>query len=164
MNEIIFKKTGKKNYADVAALYNYYVINSTATYHINTLKPREVINFFNIENPAVYAFCIYDRDDFCGFCLLRPYSSKEGYRFTYEITIYIKAEQTKKGIGTAAVEYMEKAAGEKGIKTIIAGICAENTGSIKLFEKCGYEKCGYFKNMGYKFDRVLDNVYYQKLL
>jgi len=47
---------------------------------------------------------------------------------------------------------------------LIAGICAENQASISLFEKFGYKKCGLFKEVGYKFDRYLDTIYYQKRL
>jgi len=35
---------------------------------------------------------------------------------------------------------------------------------IKLFEKCGFEKCGHYKEVGEKFDKILDVVSYEKLL
>ncbi len=164
MNNITFKKSGKIDYNDISDVFNYYIKNSTAIAFIKPLSTQEIISYFNIESSITYAYCIYYKSAFCGFCLLRPYSVKDGYRYTYEITIYIKSGYTNMGIGTSAVSYLEKIAKQKGIKTIIAGICSENEASIKLFEKSSYIKCGYFKNMVHKFERILDNVYYQKLL
>ena len=162
--DIIFKKVNESDYTQITKLYNYYVINSSATYHINQLTNRETIDFFGIGNPDTYDFGIINEGNFCGFCLLRPYSKKEGYKYTYEISIYINDENKKKGIGKIAVNYLDEIAKQKKIKTIVAGICSENTASIRLFEKCEYERCGYFKNMGFKYGRLLDNVYYQKCL
>ena len=43
-------------------------------------------------------------------------------------------------------------------------ISGDNAGSIKLFEKAGYEKCGHFRQIGEKFGRILDVVAYQKFI
>ena len=67
-----------------------------------------------------------------------------------------------KGIGGLAIKHLEEIAKTNGIKTIVAGICSENIESLRLFEKNHYEKCGHMKNMVYKFDKMLDNIYYQK--
>ena len=48
------------------------------------------------------------------------------------------------------------------IVSLLFRITFKNSGSIKLFEKQGYEKSGHIKNVGEKFGRVLDVVFYQK--
>lgn len=164
MDTIQFKKLTPKDYPAVTTLYNYYILNSSATYHIDTLSMDGVIEHFSLNTPDTYAYSIYLGKTFGGFCLLKRYSKKKGYLFTFEITIYLKKEFTHQTIGAQALEHMEGIARSNNIETIVAAICAENSGSIKLFEKAGYMKCGFFKKMGYKFNRFLDNVYYQKLL
>lgn len=164
MNNISFKKVKKSYYQDIANLFNYYIVNSTAIAFYNKLSVQEIISYFDIENRYTYSFCIYFNSEFCGFCLIKPYSQKQGYKYTYEITVYLKNEYTHKGIGHEAIQFLEDVARKNGVKTIIAGICSENKASIKLFKMNNYTKCGHFKNMVYKFNKMLDNIYYQKLL
>jgi L-amino acid N-acyltransferase YncA len=164
MGHVSFRKIEKREYPEIAGIYNHYVLHSTATYHIGELSVESVINYFEIERQGTYSFSILVDEAMCGFCLIRPYSKKEGYEFTYEITIYLADDHTRKGIGTLALRHLEAVAKEHNVKTIIAGICAENKGSIRLFIKNKYKKCGFFKNMGFKFGRMLDNIYFQKVL
>jgi L-amino acid N-acyltransferase YncA len=159
-----FKKVEKGDYQDIADLFNYYIKNSTAIGFYDPLTTPEVISYFNIEAPTTRSFCIYTDGTFCGFCQLQQYSVKKAYIYTHEITIYLKPEFMGKGIGSQAVLFLEDAGRKQGIKTIVAGICSENTESIGLFEKHDYVKCGHFKKMVYKFDRFMDNIYYQKHL
>jgi L-amino acid N-acyltransferase YncA len=164
MNDILFKAADTANFDDITALFNYYILNSTAIAFYDALEKSEIISHFELEKPTTYVYCIYQKSEFCGFCLLRQYSSKPGYIYTHEITIYLKNDFTRKGIGRMAVDFLESVAKQKGIRTIVAGISSENIGSIKLFEKCNYTKCGHFKNMTIKFNRFQDNLYYQKIL
>jgi phosphinothricin acetyltransferase len=47
---------------------------------------------------------------------------------------------------------------------MFAFITAENEMSVKLFEKLGYDPCSHFKNIGEKFNRLLDVQVFQKEL
>ena len=51
-----------------------------------------------------------------------------------------------------------------GHRAIIAGIDAEQAGSVALHEKFGFEKVGHFKQVGFKFGRWLDVIYMELLL
>jgi phosphinothricin acetyltransferase len=52
----------------------------------------------------------------------------------------------------------------QNVHVLIASICGENTGSIRLFESLRLDKCAHFREVGEKFGRRLDVVYYQKIL
>jgi L-amino acid N-acyltransferase YncA len=164
MNNIEFRKVEGNDYNSIAEVFNFYIKNSTAIAFFEPLSTQEIASYFNIEKASTHAFCIYWNSAFCGFCLIQQYSQKDGYKYTSEITIYLKQEFKSKGIGTAAVLHLEEIAKLNCIKTIVAGISSENIESINLFEKNNYVKCGHFKNMVCKFDRILDNIYYQKLI
>jgi phosphinothricin acetyltransferase len=107
---------------------------------------------------------IYYDNEFCGFCGLKKYSLREAYNQTAEISVYLTTEYQKKGIGNIAIKFLEKFAKNNDFHVLLAIICEENTGSIRLFEKNNYKKVGHFKEVGNKFDRFLDVVYYQKIL
>jgi L-amino acid N-acyltransferase YncA len=161
---ITFKKINQRHYKPITEIYNYYIRHSTITYHIMELSQKDVISHFEIASAATEGFIIRYNRHIAGFCLIRQYNAKQGYRHTYEITVYIKPDYARQGIGTKAVKFLKQVAEAKKVHVLIACICAENKGSIRLFEKAGYKKCGFFPEVGYKFDRYLDNVYYQKKL
>jgi len=47
---------------------------------------------------------------------------------------------------------------------LLAIISGDNESSVQLFEKSGYEKCAHFKQVGEKFNKILDVVSYQKII
>jgi phosphinothricin acetyltransferase len=80
------------------------------------------------------------------------------------VTIYLKPEYTGKGVGSRALEFLEKVAVEKKFHVLLAIICGENEQSINLFMRRGFEKCGHYREVGRKFGRLLDVVSYQKII
>lgn len=61
-----------------------------------------------------------------------------------------------------ALKHLEHQAKEKGLKNLIAIVTGDNEESIALFEKVGYTRCAHFKNIGEKFNKVLDVIGFQK--
>lgn len=110
MNTIVFEQINHTHYKSITEIYNYYIRYSTATYHIEPLSEHEVIAHFEFSAKNTEAFIIKDNEETAGFCLLRPCSKKGGYKFTYEITIYLKPDYEQKGIGSKAVIFLEKVA------------------------------------------------------
>jgi L-amino acid N-acyltransferase YncA len=100
----------------------------------------------------------------CGFCYISQYKKRQAYDRTAEVSLYLKPEYTGMGIGKLALGFLEKVAIEKGISVLIGIISGDNENSIKLFEKQGYDKCAHYKQVGEKFNKILDVVSYQKIL
>jgi L-amino acid N-acyltransferase YncA len=100
----------------------------------------------------------------CGYCILAPYSHRDEYEITAEVTIYLKPGLTHWGIGGQAIHFLERYAADNGICVLIAVISEENKPSLRLFGKYGYKRCAHFRNIGGKFGRVLNVVICQKEL
>ncbi|HEX3047139.1 MAG TPA: GNAT family N-acetyltransferase [Bacillota bacterium] len=148
----------------VLEIYNYYILNSTATFHIQPLTVNEMTEIVFHDNPRYRTLVIFDGDDICGYGLLAPYRKREAYDGTAEITIYLKQEATGRGLGSLTIKHLEEIARGERIHTLIAVICGENQASIKLFEKNGYTQCANLREVGRKFGRLLDVVCHQKIL
>jgi L-amino acid N-acyltransferase YncA len=162
--EPVFRPINKADYKTVSEIYNYYIRTSSATYHIAPLAEQLVVKHFGLDSEATNAYVIKDEETTVGFCLLRPYSAKDGYKYTYELTVYLKPGYEGRGIGTRSIVFLEEAAREMNVHVLIACICTENKASMRLFEKAGYTQCGLFREVGNKFNRYLDTVYFQKIL
>jgi phosphinothricin acetyltransferase len=100
----------------------------------------------------------------CGFCYFSQYKKRQAYDRTAEISLYLKPEYTGRGIGKDVLTYLENVAKQNGISVLIGIISGDNENSIKLFERTGYEKCAHFRQVGEKFNKILDVVSYQKII
>lgn len=151
---------------DITDIYNYYVKNSTATFHAEPLSVDDLREMLMKPDPHFLSqsWALFWDGALCGYAYFAPYKKREAYRQSSEVTLYLKQGYEAKGIGTSALKVMEAYAKEAGVHTLMAVICGENTGSIRLFTKNGYDKCAHLKEVGKKFDRVLDVVMFQKML
>jgi L-amino acid N-acyltransferase YncA len=159
---IKFKEMEEQDLPVVKKIYDWYIENSTATFHTEPVRIDELKEFLYIGHRLYNSYLISTGDEIAGYCFLTNYKKRQAYDRTAEVTIYLKPEFCNKGIGKIALEQMEIKAAENGIRNLIGIITGDNEGSIALFEKSGYLKCAHFKNVGEKFNKVLDVVAFQK--
>lgn len=164
MSDYLFKEAREEHISDLLDIYNYYVLNTTATFHSKSLTEEAMKELIFFNNPKYRTFVIVKDEIICGYVLLTQHKSREAYDRTGEVTVYLRPESIGTGIGSLAVKYIEEFAKSKGFHVLIATICGENHQSIKVFERNGYEKCAHYKQVGSKFNQWLDVVAYQKIL
>lgn len=159
-----FLQMNDKYAKDALALYNAYVLASTATFSIAPLNQGEMdkLLFSGLERFPSYAIVV--DGEFAGYVMLNRYKPREAYDLTAEVTIYLDAYFHGKGIGKKAMDHIEAFAKESKFNALLGVICAENETSIQMFEKRGYFRCAHFKEVGKKFDRLLDIYIYERLL
>jgi L-amino acid N-acyltransferase YncA len=146
----------------ILAIYNHYILNSTATFHSAILSERELREFLFLSHPKYPSFLIRENNEMIGYCFLTRYKNRQAYDRSAEVSIYLKPGFTGKGIGHDALNHLETAAKKAGIHVLVGTICGENHASMRLMEKAGYVRCAHLKNIGEKFGKILDVVMYQK--
>ena len=159
---IAFKPINEDNISAALTIYNWYVLNSTATFHLEIVPKRELTRMVSLGHPKYQSFVIEFNNEICGFCYLSQFRYKEAYDKSAEITLYLKQSFLGKGIGKQTLVFLEKIAQENNIENLVAVITEGNEASIKLFIKQGYFKVGHLKNIGEKFGKSLDVLSYQK--
>jgi L-amino acid N-acyltransferase YncA len=148
--------------AAILAIYNHYILNSTATFHSEKLSRHDLEEFLFVAHPKYPSFLIKDHDEMIGYCFLTRYKKRQAYDRSAELSIYLKPEFTGTGIGLVALNHLEAAAKSSGIHVLVGTICGENHASIRLMEKAGFSRCAHLKHIGEKFGKILDVVIYQK--
>ena len=164
MDCVRFEEMLEEFLPEVARIYNYYILNSTATFHAKELSLDDIRDIVFTGSTRFKSYAIKDGERICGYSILSPFKKREAYDATAEITVYLDAAYTGKGIGSRAIKHLEKTAADNGFHVLLAVICGENDSSIKLFQKLGYEKCAHYREVGKKFGRLLDVVSYQKII
>ena len=159
-----FVAMNEKYAKQALALYNAYVLTSTATFSIAPLSQSEMDHLLFTGLDRFPSFALIVDGEFAGYVMLNRYKPREAYDQTAEVTVYLDEYFHGKGFGTKAMAFIEDFAKEQDFRALLGVICAENTGSISLFEKLGYCQCAHFKEVGKKFDRLLDVVIYEKLI
>ncbi len=149
----------------ICDVYNYYIKNSTATFHTEHVDIEEIKTIVPFKHHKYETFIIKNKEgENCGYAYLGYYKPRQAYDRTAEVTIYLKPEKGGKGYGKETLELIETIAKNKDIKVLLGVITAENIASVRVFEKCNYERCAHFKQVGEKFGKILDVVIYEKIL
>ena len=164
MDNLTFQIAEENDLEAILDIYNFYILTTTVTFYHSETSKEELRQLIFINHEKYQTYLIHYCNEMAGFCFLTQYRKKEAYDRTAEIGVYLKPEFIGKGLGSSVVAFLEKIASSKKIRVILASISAENTASIKLFQRMGYEKCAHYKEVGEKFGRFLDVVDYQKIL
>jgi L-amino acid N-acyltransferase YncA len=159
---IAFKEIAVEDFPAIKEIYDWYIVHSTATFHTEPIRIDQLKEFIFINHKWYKSYLIFLDRVLAGYCFLTYYKNRQAYDRSAEVTIYLKPDHCGKGIGKVAMNHLEQMAKGRGLKNLIGIISGDNDGSIALFEKSGYSKCAHFKNVGEKFNKVLDVVAYQK--
>ncbi|MCD8815271.1 N-acetyltransferase family protein [Staphylococcus arlettae] len=150
---------------NITKIYNDAILNTTAVYSYDpvTLENRQA--WFAQKLAKNEPVLVYVKDnEVVGFATYGSFRDWPAYKNTVEHSIYVDPKTRKEGIASKLLTELIKEIEYKGYKTIVAGIDANNEGSIKLHEKFNFVACGNIKSVGYKFDKWLDLAFYQLIL
>lgn len=160
--DVQFVEITEENIDHVLEVYNYYVENSTVTFHLEPISMDEMKAMMPANKDMYPSYVVMADGAPSGYCYLSNFRKKEAYDITAEITVYLAPNATKRGLGPIVLDFLEERAKENGIKNLIAVITGENESSVKLFSRHGYRDAALLKNVGLKFGRLLDVFWYQK--
>ncbi len=151
--------------ADLAAIneiYNHYVLTCTCTFQIAPESAAARRAWFRGHGPG-YPVLVAELADgnIAGWGALGPYKEREGWRFTVENSVYVRAGMHGRGLGRALLAELVSRGRAAGHWNVIAVICAEQESSIRLHTAAGFVEVGRLPGVGCKFDRRLDVVYMQ---
>jgi phosphinothricin acetyltransferase len=100
-----------------------------------------------------------------GYCYAGPYRPRPAYRHTVEDSIYVAADASGRGIGTALLTELIARCEAGGWRQMLAVIGdTGNTASIALHRRLGFEHAGTLRSVGFKLNRWVDSVIMQRPL
>ncbi|MGL4762564.1 MAG: GNAT family N-acetyltransferase [Sarcina sp.] len=128
-----------KYWGEMAAIYENSIKTGITTFQ-RTVPSYEEWMDSHLEG---FNIILLEDDEVLGFAALTAMNGKIQYNGVAELSIYVKAGQRGKGIGTKLLAELSKLSEEAGIWTLQATILEDNIGSKKLHEKCGFREVGY---------------------
>ena len=149
----------------IAAIYNYEVESTTATFDLVPRSLAEQEAWITARSGAFSAVVAVNAEgEVLGFGALSPYKERAAYRTSVEDSVYVDRSLARRGIGRVIVNHLLDVARDSGFHAVFARIEASGTASRALHEACGFRLVGVEVEVGRKFNRWLDVALMQCLL
>lgn len=151
--------------AAIATIYNHYVRETVVTFEEEPVTDGEMARRIGEVLGASFPWLVAEENGtVLGYAYGAPWASRSGYQFSAEITVYLRAGQTGKGIGTELYDLLFPRLAARGVHAVIGGIALPNPASVALHERFGLRKVAHFGQVGYKFGQWIDVGYWHRIL
>ena len=151
--------------AALARIYNYYVMNTCATFEIEAVEPADMANRLAGSRSRGLPWLVAEEGGTVkGYAYAAPWKSREAYRYSVESTVYLDPESTARGLGTRLYAGLIDELRGCRVHAVIAGISLPNDPSVRLHERLGFHRIGCFREVGHKQERWVDVGYWELLL
>jgi phosphinothricin acetyltransferase len=142
----------------ICAIYNHEVVATVHTFETEPWRPAARRSWLaRHANPAYPLLVAEDASAaVVGWAGLQRWSPKKGYDGAVEASIFVAADQRRRGIGGQLLQAIVARAREVGHRVILGRIEATNEPSRALLARHGFATVGVMHAVGWKFGRVLD--------
>lgn len=156
------RETEPQDLPAILEIMNESILNSTAIYDEQPRTLEYCTGWLDSQRAlGMPVFSCLRGQATVGYGTYGQFRPKYGYRFTVEHSVYVDEFHRGAGIGQMLLTALIERAKQDGLHRMIAGIDAENHGSIRFHEKNGFINVGHLKEVGFKFGRFLDLVFLQ---
>lgn len=148
--------------SSIASIYRHYVLNTAISFETDEVLPEEMASRIREVTAAELPWLVAERDGrIVGYAYASKWKGRCAYRYSVESSVYVDAEHTGQGIGTALYDALLARLRSGKTHVVIGGIALPNEGSVALHERFGFRKVAHFNEVGFKFDRWIDVGYWQ---
>ena len=156
---------------ELLSIYAPYVENTAISfeYEVPSLEEfKDRIKKISRNLPYIKAV---DNGKIIGYAYATQFKERRAYDWSVEVTIYIKKNYRKKGIGKMLYEALELSLKDIGILNMNACIAIPkeidkhlNYDSYNFHKKMGFTLVGTFHNSGFKFNTWYDMIWMEKII
>lgn len=136
--DYVIKEMQKNDWDQVAEIYAQGIASGEATFE-SQVPSWEKWDAGHIKDCRFVARC---GELIVGWVALSPVSSRPVYAGVAELSIYIREEHQRQGIGDALLRELVQASEAKGYWTLQGSVYPENKASLALLKKHGFREVG----------------------
>jgi phosphinothricin acetyltransferase len=149
----------------VREIFNEAILHSTALFEYEPRTLADMERWFAEKTANGFPILgIEEGGVLLGFSTFGTFRRFPAFRHTVEHSVYVHQDHRGKGVGRQLMEALFERAEALQVHAMIGVVDAANEASIKFHEQLGFESAGRLREVGFKFDRWLDVVLYQKRL
>ncbi len=156
---------------EILGIYGYYVSRTAVSFEYDVPAEGEFRRRMAKTLEKYPYFVAVRGNRIVGYTYAGPFIDRAAYQYAAEVTIYLAADERRRGVGRALYGALEAALQEMGVRNLYACIgfpVAEDEyltmDSARFHGRMGYVKCGQFHKCGYKFGRWYDMIWMEKII
>jgi L-amino acid N-acyltransferase YncA len=156
----------ERHAGQILDIFNEAIVNSTALYDYQPRTMESMKKWFEAKRAGAFPVIGFEDTDgrLMGFASFGKFRDYPAYKYTVEHSVYVRSDLRGKGLGSALLDGIVAEAERWGAHAVIGAIDADNTASIALHESHGFAEVGRLPQVGFKFGRWLNLVFYQRTL
>lgn len=147
--------------AACAAIYAPYVTDTAVSFELEPPTDAEMARRIG----AAHAWLVLVEDgQVAGYAYGGRFAARPAYRFTCEVSVYLRAGLRRSGAGRALYGELLPTLATLGYHTAAAGMTEPNEASAGLHRACGFTPVGTYRAAGWKFGTWHDVTWLQRPL
>lgn len=160
---MIIRQAQEKDLPDLVEIYNYEIEFGTATFDIEKVGIEDRRPWFDAHNMDNHPLIVCEIDGRAvAYASLSTLNSKDAFRGTVELSVYVHQDWRGRGIGKKMTEaVIDMARKDPVTHRVVSLITGENTASNRMHEKLGFRFIGTLTEAGFKHGRYLDLNYWE---
>lgn len=136
--------------AAIAAIYRPYVTDAATSFELDPPDAGEMARrMAALAGFAPWLVCV-DAQEVVGYACAGPHRDRPAYRWSVDVTVYIRSDRHRRGIGRALYRTLLPLLALQGFRVAHAGITLPNAGSVGLHESLGFTAVGVYPAVGWK--------------
>ena len=160
-DKITIRSAKPADLADINAIYNHYIAHSTCVWQTEPCSESERQAWYEEHGQAMPVLVAESGGHVVGWGALGSFRAAYTAAGTLEDSIYVHHDFHRQKIGSRLLAALIEAARQLRLRSILANISADQTPSIRLHEKFGFQQVAHLRDVGQKFSQRFDAVYMQ---
>ncbi len=160
-DKITIRPARPADLADINAIYNHYIAHSTCVWTTQPCSESERKAWYEEHGQTMPVLVAESDGHVIGWGALGSFRAAYTAAGTLEDSIYVHHDFHRQKIGSRLLAALIEAARRMGLRSVLANISADQTPSIRLHEKFGFQKVAHMRDVGQKFSQRFDAVYLQ---
>ena len=165
MTDRLIRPAEKDDVAAIVAIYNDVMQTSVTIWREEPTSVAERDEWLAETSTLGYPVLVaIDASGVLGFIAAEPFRSWPGYAATWEHSVHVRRDVRSRGVGRRLLDAMEATLRTRGAYIMVAGIDAENDGSLRFHARAGFLETGRMPEVGQMGGSWRDLVLLQKTL
>ena len=156
---------------ELLSVYAPYVRDTAVSFEYEVPSLDEFENRIRCISAILPYIKAVEGNEISGYAYAAKFKERKAYDRCVEVTVYVRKDKRRSGVGRLLYEALEKSLRDMGILNMNACIAfpREEDGhltydSVRFHEKMGFRLVGTFHNSGYKFNTWYDMVWMEKII
>ena len=154
--EIEIEIATKQDLNRIVEIYNWAIENTSATFDTDSKTIQSQLGWFESHDEKHPVIVARENGRVLAWGSISPWSDRCAYSGTGEISFYVDPDFHRKGIGFNILKRLIEIGKEKNFRTLVSRIAGKSEASVHLHKKLGFSNIGTMKNVGKKFDEIID--------